>query len=223
MHPLHFDNRAIYGIYSAMKIQMQIALLAALLTAGLYFSGPIGQPVTQLLDTPETEPGPKKILRLTRYRFKDSRGTVFDTADMNGKVWIAQFFFTSCKGPCPITSAHLSRLQTYFKDSAVQPNIVSFSVDPKRDTPEALERFASEFVQVPDHWRFLVPDEQSRSYILNEVFKVGSAEAPVNHSTRLVLVDQVGVVRGYYSGTDAEAIKRLKLDIEMLTAEPGKE
>ncbi len=131
-----------------------------------------------------------------------------------GQVWVADFFFTNCAGPCPKMAAHMSLLQRQFKN---RPDFksVSFSVDPNNDTPEALSRYAKKLGADPERWYFLTGPAPALNGIAQQGFKVGG-EHLINHSMKFILVDREGMVRGYYDGTDLDEVKQLAADIQRL-------
>jgi cytochrome oxidase Cu insertion factor (SCO1/SenC/PrrC family) len=155
--------------------------------------------------------------QVANFTLTDRSGKAVRRADLDGKVWVAGFVFTSCGGPCPQVSATMARLQ---KELADQPDfrLVTFTVDPERDTPEVLTRYAEQYKADPDRWFFLTGKQDAVYALIKESFKLGveqaqgSARQPgseVTHSTRLALVDRHGHVRGYYEGrqTDEQGAK----------------
>ena len=139
--------------------------------------------------------------------------------DLAGKVWVADFIFTHCAGACPIMSAHMKKLQDQlFADI----RLVSFSVDPTNDTPEVLAEYANRYGADRDRWLFLTGDPETIQKISVGGFKLaldpsGGTEAePITHSSRIVLVDRQGIIRGYYGTEEPEALARLIKDANNL-------
>ena len=134
----------------------------------------------------------------------------FGQGDLAGGPWIADFIYTSCPGPCPVLTANMARLQ---RALPARVRLVSFTVDPERDTARVLADYGNRFGADPSRWRFvrLGPAELSR--VMEDGFKlaIGRSGAIV-HSTKLVLVDAQGAIRGYYDGEDEAALKRLEGD-----------
>lgn len=126
----------------------------------------------------------------------------FRRADMLGQVWVTQFVFTRCSGPCPLMT---QRLKSVTETLPPEVRVLSVSVDPKGDTPERLRRFAGMHGLDPKRWvlvRGSVPDTYQ---LLFAGFRVPMSTRPkavpeerVTHSTRFVLVDRDASVRGYY-------------------------
>src|SRR3989442_8190401 len=107
------------------------------------------------------------------------------------------------------------KMRKLMDELAADIHMVSFSVDPVRDTPKALAAYAAEHGATGDRWLFLTGDKQALYDICIKGFKLpldseGGTEAePIAHSTRFVLVDKYGEIRGYYSGTEEDELKRL--------------
>ena len=148
---------------------------------------------------------------------QDGRAFV-STAELSGKVWVADFIFTTCHGPCPRMTAQLKKVQDQLKDVA-DVEVVSFTVDPATDTPEVLAEYAKRFHADPEHWHFLTgtqPDLQKLSY---DTFRLGDTGSKLEHSTRFVLIDRKARIRGFYDPTDASTIPQLIEDIQKLRKE----
>lgn len=140
-----------------------------------------------------------------------------------GRVWVAGFIFVHCGGPCPLVSQAMARLQDRLPREAV---LVTFTVDPDRDSPEVLKRYAQSWEADPSRWWFARGEKKELYQLMYEGFKlplIEDREAPtgfrVTHSTRLVLVDQRGRVRGYYSTNETEAGKALEEEVGRLIME----
>jgi protein SCO1/2 len=146
-------------------------------------------------------------------------GRAVTRAQLNGKVWIADFIFTRCAGMCPNMTGEMRRLQQKLP-SAI--HFVSFSVDPAADTPEVLAAYAAKNGADLSRWFFLTGDKEALFKLSMEGFKlavddtIGTPVEPVTHSSRFVLVDQEGNIRGYYGMEDDGAMERLMADAERL-------
>ncbi len=149
-------------------------------------------------------------------------GSKVSLADLKGKVWVADFVFTHCAGPCPLISSKMAKLQKAVSDlDGVR--LVSFTVDPDRDTPEVLREYAQHYLADPERWVFLTGPKQPLYHLIGDGFHLaveeeGSDTGAVTHSTRLVLVDRQGRIRGYYDGSDPGTIEALLPDIRALLA-----
>jgi protein SCO1/2 len=130
-------------------------------------------------------------------------GLPFGSSEMAGKIWVVDFFYTTCPGPCPALTSRLSDVHRAFAGET-RVGFLSISSDPVKDTPEVLKRYAERF-RADQRWLFLTGDEMSVFKLANEGFKMGIAKVegspePVTHSTKLALVDDSGAVRGFFEG-----------------------
>jgi protein SCO1/2 len=149
-------------------------------------------------------------------------GNAFSSDSLKGKVWVADFIFTTCNGPCPRMSAQMHRLQnTLLKknESLSSVRLVSITVDPKHDTPQALLEYSGRFRADARIWSFLTGPEESIRKLSVDTFHVNTAVDQLEHSTRFILVDGKSRIRGYYESTDATMLDQLAEDIEKLRKE----
>ncbi len=135
-------------------------------------------------------------------------------ADLRGQIWVADFVFTSCAGPCPIMSRRMAELQESLAGAGLGAvRCVSFTVDPTRDTPEVLRVYADRFHAHTDRWLFLTGEKEMVSRLTRKGFKLTLEDQtdtePILHSTRFVLVDGQGRIRGYYEAITGEEIEDL--------------
>jgi protein SCO1/2 len=144
-------------------------------------------------------------------------------ADLEGHPWVAAFIFTRCAGICPAITSRMARLQ---HEVPAGTRLVSFSVDPRHDTPEVLARYARDFHAGPD-WLFVTGTQEALFSLAVAGFKLGASEVPPEqqaaggdgaflHSSKLVLVDGGGQLRGYYDSADEAAVRRLLGDLRRL-------
>lgn len=142
---------------------------------------------------------------------------------LKGKVWAASFIFTRCSGQCPMLCQELVKVQKKlrFKENF---RLVSFSVDPKNDTPQVLTDYANKVEADPYKWLFLTGDHNQMQSLIRHGFRLASAEGrqmagateEVIHSFKVVLVDASGRIRGYYDGLDEGEVKNLIRDSRRL-------
>jgi len=138
---------------------------------------------------------------------------------VKGKVWVADFIFTNCINPCPAMTERMRGLQGIFEKND-NVRFVSFSVDPGRDGPEVLHRYARQYGAIKGKWHFATGSKKVLKELQFESMKInGDGDNMLNHSTRFVLVDQIGRVRGYYKGLDFDDVKRLEDDMRRLLNE----
>jgi protein SCO1/2 len=144
----------------------------------------------------------------------DQTNQPFDSAQLKGKVWVADFMFTSCPGPCPRMSSLMQRVQSELEGQGIQ--LVSFTVDPQHDTPEVLAAYAARFKAVPGIWHFLTGGQADLHHLGKDVFKLNPVDGSLEHQTRFVLIDGDGQIRGYYPSLEEDAIPNLIRDARAL-------
>lgn len=156
------------------------------------------------------------------FRLTNQDAQPFGSSDLRGKIWIADFIFTSCPGPCPLISSRMAEMQRPLEKSDV--HLVSFSVDPETDTPEVLRDYAERLHVQPGRWDFLTGAVEAIYGLTRDGFKLAVSDGadelgqPV-HSTRAVLVDRRGIIRGYYDMTAADGVTTLLADTSHLLRE----
>ena len=147
----------------------------------------------------------------------ESRQT-FTRDNLIGKVTIADFIFTTCAGPCPLMSAKMQQLQDELE---AQPKIqlVSFSVDPEYDTPSVLAEYAKQFGAKQGRWLFLTGSKETIHLLARKGFHLAVEEDKdaILHSAKFILIDEAGIIRGYYDSEDEESMNRLLTDVESVT------
>jgi len=153
-----------------------------------------------------------------RFELTGVDGSAFSSRALAGKVWVADFFFSTCGGPCPLMAANMKTLQEAFADRD-DVRLVNFTVNPLYDTPAVLQKYAAKLGADADRWHFLTGDGEEIHRISVKGFKIGDPDNLILHSEKFVLVDRHGRVRGYYEGTSAEETQTLIRDIKRLLAE----
>lgn len=161
------------------------------------------------------------------FTLTDQNGQAFSAKSLQGKIYVASFFFTRCTTICPKITTQLSRVQdTFYQDPDVQ--LLSISVDPKFDEPEKLATYAKRFDANKEQWHFLTGEKKVIYPLALKGFHVPLADASEYdaaiknpdetfiHSERLILIDKEGIIRGFYDGTDKKEVDRLLLEIKVL-------
>jgi protein SCO1 len=138
------------------------------------------------------------------------------TEELQGKVWVADFIFTTCNGPCPRMSTHMHHLQELTGEMA-DVQMVSISIKPEEDTPEVLEAYARRYKYDPQRWHFLTGPPEQVQAVSKDTFHLGDVNA--DHSARFALVDRKMRIRGYYELANTDALKELLADISSLRKE----
>ncbi len=152
------------------------------------------------------------------FAFSGLDGKPFGSQQLDGKVWIVDFIFTSCSGTCPIMSTHMAEVQRGLAD-VDGVRLVSITCDPERDTLERLAEYAKGYDADRRRWAFLRGDKAATQKFSVGCLKLGMHDSteqeqregmePIVHSQRFVLVDRDRQIRGFFDGTDPADVKRL--------------
>ena len=157
--------------------------------------------------------------KVPRFAFTAETGEPFRSESLTGRVWVANFIFTTCHGPCPRMTSQMRKLQTDLKDLN-DVSYLSFTVDPDNDTPPALAAYARQFGADPERWHFLTGSKAELDALSYDTFHLGRVGGPqIEHSGRFVLVDRKGRIRGYYDSSEPEALQQLASDIVAVRGE----
>jgi protein SCO1/2 len=175
----------------------------------------------------DTRPAPpsaplEKFAQVPAFEFTDQTGTPFGSENLKGKIWIANFIFTRCKGPCPLISTRMADLNTKLNKLRDGVVLVSFTVDPDYDTPEVLTKYGELLGANPAHWKFLTGQPDSiKDFVVKGLLQPLSKEPDGTpaHSQRFVIVDGEGWIRGFQNGEDPEVVQKLMVDIGGLLRE----
>jgi len=161
------------------------------------------------------------------FSFVAQDSSIIGRDQMEGKITIVDFFFTSCPSICPIMSNEMERVQDAFRNEK-DVQIYSISIDPEHDTPSVLSQYSQKYNAAPDKWHFLNgPKDQTYDlarcgFALPIADGHGSPDDFV-HSDKFILVDGLGRIRGYYSGTTREGVDELILEAKILLHGMGQE
>ena len=158
----------------------------------------------------------------------DQQGRPTSSTDLAGKVVVANFVFTTCTDICPALTATMGRVRDELKQARLLDGkavLVSFSVDPEQDTPEALAEYGERFGADPAHWRFLTGDRGEIDRLLLTGFKVGApppassvgGRRDVIHTNRFVVIDPRGQIRWYPRGDEID-VGQLVEEVRRLAA-----
>jgi protein SCO1/2 len=169
----------------------------------------------------DDEPRLDRFFQVPQFSLIDQDGKPFTNQSVSGKVWVADFVFTRCAGPCPTMTAKIAELAHAIDHPDVR--FVSFSVDPEYDTPAVLKDYASRFGADHARWTFVTGDRQQIFSLAQEGMKItalpADADNVIIHSEKFVLIDGDGMIRGYYDLSDPEAMTRLPHDIRALAGD----
>ena len=156
-----------------------------------------------------------EIGNIPQFEFTNSDGNTVTLDNLKGKVWVADFIFTTCTMACPMMTGNMNIVHKKFKKND-NVRLVSISVYPEFDTPEVLKNYASQYDADTEKWLFLTGKEDAVKDIIRDGFKIGDYEDIIFHSEKFALVDKKGIIRAYYNGMKSEDMKQLKKDINAL-------
>jgi len=149
------------------------------------------------------------------FSFTERSGKPFGTRDFNGKISVVDFIFTTCPGVCPVMAGRMSHLYKLF-ERYDQVQFVSITVDPETDSLPVLREYAKEQGVTDDRWLFLRGPIEQVSQVSEQGFKLPVGVLPAGHSSRFVLVDSKGQIRGYYASDEDESQLLLEYHIRAL-------
>ncbi len=170
----------------------------------------------------DTKIGDTVYHTISDFSFIDQEGDTLTKADMEGKIFTANFFFTNCPDICPSMMHNLQFVYNKFKDS---PDIkfLSMTVDPKNDSVPVLAKYGHDLGAMPKRW-YMLTGEKGKLYAAAEFdYLLATVETPIEkafiHSDMIVLVDTKFRIRGFYKGTDFNQVRILQDDIKALIVE----
>ena len=172
--------------------------------------------------------------KVSNFELTNQLGSVVALSDLEGKIIVADFFFTRCPSICPTLTKNMKSLQDGLKKKDTRNPVdtsfvhfLSFSVDPERDSPVVLKKYADKYGINPDVWWLLTgPKKIIYDIALHELKLPAqdgeSIDSNFIHSQRFVLLDRNRIVRGYYNGLDTSALSKLAEDLTLLMLERDK-
>jgi protein SCO1/2 len=186
-------------------------------------------PMGALLMRRAVRPELPVLATLPAFSLVDENGKPFGRDHMLGRVWVADFVFTSCADACPRLQNKMRRIQERLlpPEQGGEISLLSVSVDPERDTPEKLRDYAKAYGARPGMWRYLTGPQTEIERTVVKGFHIAMAKLPsagpdphmeafdIMHGEKLVLVDRLGRIRGFYDADDADSLLR---DARALTA-----
>lgn len=211
-----FRNRTLVERTVASKLFWVFAIVAL-------FAYPIYRSIHR-----ELPAGPQPLFEVPSFELTNEFGEPFGSADLAGKIYLANFIFTSCPSTCPAQTEAMQQIQKRVRGLGTSIALVSFTVDPRVDTPEVLYKYARQNQINPHVWSFLTGPEEKLHSLLVDGFKVPVGEREyfdspredinlydIAHSERIALVDGNGSVRGFYSIDDV-SIDQLMIDVGLM-------
>lgn len=158
------------------------------------------------------------VMPVPAFSLTDQEHQLFTLNDLKGKVWIADFIFTTCTGPCPLLTQKMSQLAKQLSNPDIQ--FVSFSIDPDTDTPAVMKAYKAKFSDDP-RWHFLTGPDNA-TYNIAKALKLPAVPAtgdnPIFHTTKFTLISPAGDVAGYYDYNDPAELTKLASDARSLAS-----
>lgn len=163
---------------------------------------------------------------IPEFSFMSQDGQLFSSRKLKGHLWIANFFYTSCPGICPVMNRQMQKVQNEFLGDD-QVRLVSFTTDPERDSIATLKYYSQQQNAVPGKWYFLRAGRKEIQDLARNAFRVtvvdgDNGDGEVEHSDKLILIDEKGRIRGYYNGTDSMDVRNLMGDIVLILSRMNK-
>ncbi|MGA1235940.1 MAG: SCO family protein [Limisphaerales bacterium] len=155
-------------------------------------------------------------------------GEVFSSKELEGRVWLVDLIFTRCPGPCLKLTRNFAEIQRQLSKSD-DVKLISFTADPDFDTPEVLRAYGEREGASRGRWDFLTAERGYINRLVMDEFLLALSEKPMEereaeddlflHSTKWVLVDRRGRLRGIYEGTERSSVSQAMRDIRHLLRE----
>lgn len=217
------------------RVLFLMVLFAICVPIGYFLMKPKNQdalPIINPIDVQEEMVDPE-MLRIGQghtivdFSFKNQDNKTITQKDIEGKVFVAEYFFTTCQSICPIMNDQMQRVQKEFKGNS-KVKILSFTVDPDVDTVEQMKHYSKQQHAVSGQWQFLTGKKEDLYSLARKSFFVlkpaevenqGDVGSDFIHTNNFVLVDQQKRIRGYYDGTSEKEVSVLIKDIELLLQE----
>ena len=158
------------------------------------------------------------------FYFLNDDSVIVKSTEMEGKVWVVDFFFTTCPTICPTMTKNMQKLNAETKDLHDELQFISISINPQHDTPSILKRYREHYKATASNWQFFTGKEAETHQLGIENFQIFAgrdeeSEGGYAHSGAFTLVDKEGYVRGVYLGTDEKQVIQLEKDIRKLLKE----
>jgi len=210
----------VLGILSVIIITLFYTALKPKKTLPIYTPSMVNP---ELVDSTIQHIANKKEHHIADFAFTNQNGKTITQKDYEGKIYVADFFFTTCQTICPIMTDNMTWLQTQIKNKP-EVMLLSHSVTPDIDSVSVLKKYAQEKGVIDSKWNLVTGNKKDIYYIARKSYlavKTGKPEELYDmvHTENFVLVDQKRRVRGFYDGTKKEEVERLLADINFLIEE----
>lgn len=157
------------------------------------------------------------------FNFVNQDGKTVTQKHLDGSVYVADFFFTTCHSICPVMSTQMERIYTKFKGNP-EVKFLSHTVDPEIDTVEQLKAYALKYNADSGQWLFVTGDKKQLYEIARTGYFLDAQEGDGGpddfiHTQNFALIDKDKRIRGYYNGIDSSDVEQLMKDIDLLLKE----
>jgi protein SCO1/2 len=163
------------------------------------------------------------FMPIPKFAFTNQNGELITREKLEGKIVLADFFFTHCESICPLISTQMVRLQERLKAEGLQNQVIfiSHTVDPKNDTPEVMKNYANQIGADLSMWNFVTGMQEDLYELAQEGYKLtafpsDTAQGGFFHTDQVALLDQDCKIRGYYDGTSTKSMDQLFSDLHKL-------
>ena len=164
------------------------------------------------------------------FTLTERTGQPFHASTLKGQIWLADFFFTACPGPCLVMNGKMEAIGQALTRDHANVRQVSFSIAPQQDTPEVLRRYAARFHAPADKWFFLTGDQDTIYNLARKVFLLPTVdntnkpgrvadEGDFIHSEKIALVDRNGSIRAYFDSGNPEVVQQVLTGVGNLLRE----
>jgi protein SCO1/2 len=228
------SKKYLLGLAVAIVLPLSVYFIADGLIARGVMKGKIKLPDYYIIDTVKQVVVEGKTVQDTFYhkvgnlQLTNQLGDkIAINEDLKGKILLVNFFFVNCPTVCPKLTANMKMIQNAFKKNDTSVHLLSITVNPEKDTFQALRAYADRYKVNHDYWWFLTGDKSGiYNFARNELYVVtGGGDGGADdfmHSEKLVLIDKDRHIRGYYNGLDTVDLRRCADDIVLLTMEKKK-
>ena len=162
----------------------------------------------------------RKYHKIPDFKLVNQNGDTITQKDYQDKIYIADFFFTTCQSICPIMTDHMVKIQEEFKDDP-EILLLSHTVTPEIDSVAQLKRYAEKKGVIDEKWNLVTGDKKEIYDLARKSYLVAKSQGnggkyDMVHTENFALIDKQKQVRGFYDGTDPEAIEQLVKDVKLL-------
>ena len=162
----------------------------------------------------------RKYHKVPDFKLVNQNGDTITQKNYEDKIYITDFFFTTCQGICPIMTDHMVKIQEEFKDDP-EVLLLSHSVTPEIDSVAQLKKYAKEKGVIDEKWNLVTGDKKQIYDLARKSYLVAKSQGnggkyDMVHTENFALVDKNKQVRGFYDGTNPKAIEQLVEDVKLL-------